>query len=279
MGKVKEMHFPEVTIYSSNKIPNDPEATFKKFADIFAATKRETFAGAGTLQIREIGPRENLSSKFRVEGKSNIAGMKDNDVETTINVRYVVNPKVLDIGYEVNCTSEKGEKKQVIKGAEQIFRIMLASSIEKAYESAVGEDFTLGSKKVKKIKKSRSEKYLDTLMNPEEGKKQSWVVRKSIEVAKEQLAAMQAEKVTDGSMCYIHPEVAGEVRCDLCKKAICSECLQNPLSGQKLYLKNKKELNKVPFCVCPNCVKEAKKKYGPTSWSQIRGYMRSHRLT
>jgi len=276
MGKVKEMKFPEVMIYTSNKIPNDPEASFKKFSDIMASTKRETFAGAGTMELNEIGPRESLSSKFRVEGKVNIPGQKASDVEITINIRFVLSSKAVDIGYEVNCTSEAGEKKQAIKGGEKLITMMLANNIEKAYESAIGEDFSLGSKKAKKKKQSRGEKYLDALMNPEEGKKQSWAARKSIEFAKEQFAAMQAERVTDGSMCYLHPDVAADVRCDLCKKAICSECLQNPLDGQKLYLKSKKEIKKVPFCVCPNCVKEAKKKYGPKSWSQIRGFMDSH---
>ena len=50
MGKVKEMVFPEVMIHFTNKIPNDPEACFKKFADIIGTKKGDTLAGAETMQ-------------------------------------------------------------------------------------------------------------------------------------------------------------------------------------------------------------------------------------
>ena len=267
MGKINELNFPEVMINSSNKIPNDPEASFKTFADIISTVKRTTPTGA-TIQMSEIGPHESLSSIFQADIPGTGSVLK-------ITIRYIINPKSTDIGYEVNITNEKGEKKPVLKLIEMTVRTILTSIIENAYDSAIGEDFTLGSKKAKKKKVSKSEKYLAGVLDPE-GKDLTKTQKKSVASMKETAAKIAAEKVTDGSMCYLHPDVAADVLCDICKKPICPDCLQNPLSGQKLYLKSKKELAKVPFSVCPNCVKEAKKKYGPTSWSQIRGYMASH---
>jgi len=116
MGKVKEFSLKEEIAHSTNKLPNDPEAAFKKFADKMGAYSGATVAGPNTIKIKEVGPRESLSSKFQVESK------------------YVVST----------------------------------------------------------------------------------------------------------------------------------------------YQKGAKELKKVPFATCPNCVKTAQKKYGPKSWSQIRGYMSSH---
>ncbi len=266
MGKVKEMKFPEEIIHSTNKIPNDPEVSFKKFADIIGSTKATTLTG--DMEIKEVGPREGLSSKFQLGGKTTF--------ETFITLQFIISKKLIEIGYEVLCTSEAGEKKQIMKASTIVLKNMISSTVERAYDKAVGEDFTLIGKKEKKKKKSRSEKLLDAMMNPEQEEKLGKMGKIAIKQAKEHYAAMQAEKVTDGSMCYLHPDVAADVRCDLCKKPICAGDLQNPLDGQKLYLKGKKELKKVPFSVCPNCVKEAKKKYGPKSWSQIRGYMASH---
>ena len=213
MGKVNEMNFPEVMIYSSNKIPNDPEASFKTFADIIANAERTTATG-GTVKMSEIGPRENISSIFQ-------ADMPGTGSVIKLTIRYIISPKSVDIGYEVNITNEAGERKPVLKLAELTVRTMFTSEIEKAYESAVGEDFTLGSKKAKKIKKSRSEKYLEAVMSPE-GKDLTKTQQKSVAMMKETAATVAAEKVTDGSMCYLHPDVAADVLCDICKKPICN---------------------------------------------------------
>ena len=82
------------------------------------------------------------------------------------------------------------------------------------------------------------------------------------------------EKAT-GQKCYNHKKIDAKIKCQMCLKPICPDCIQTPLIGQKLY-GSTKELAKVPHQVCPNCVKPLLKKWGPKSKSQIKGYMDSH---
>ena len=107
MGKINELNFPEVMIHSSNKIPNNPESSFKQFADIISTVKRTTPTGA-TIQMSEIGPHESLSSIFQADIPGTGSVLK-------ITIRYIISPKSVDVGYEVNVTNEKGEKKTSIK--------------------------------------------------------------------------------------------------------------------------------------------------------------------
>jgi len=278
MGKVKEFSLKEEIAHSTNKLPNDPEAAFKKFADKMGAYSGATVAGPNTIKIKEVGPRESLSSKFQVESKYVVSTYQKggSDVKMFMILQFKIGKKLIEIPYEIICTSEAGEKKQILKASAIIVQNMVSGTVERAYDKAVGEDYTLIGKKEKKKKKSRSEKFLDAMMDPEQMAQLGKGSQKVIKMAQERFSAMEGKNAPSGSMCYIHPNEQGTKVCDICEKPICPECFRNPITQSKLYLKGAKELKKVPFATCPNCVKTAQKKYGPKSWSQIRGYMSSH---
>ena len=219
----KKLQFKEEIVYSSNKIPNDPEGCFTKFADLLAK-KDKSVGGVVLFQLKEVGPREKLSTFFDVF----ITGLKGN---LKAKVRFIVEKKKVDIGYEAEYDLQKGEMKMVIKQTEKTMRKVFGTDIERAYEAAVGDDFISSGMKVKKPKKSRSQQYMDAVFNPEEDGKYSKLASKYREAVGDFQTQSAPKEVSDGSMCYIHSNVPATVYCDLCKKSICPECLRRPLDG------------------------------------------------
>ncbi len=262
MGKkMKSYHFAEKVITTSNKIPKDLEESFARFADNVANITRNVMGI--TITISEQGPRETLSSTFK-------AKYTGSPMDITFKAIFLPSKKSVDIGYETDISSD--DKKQVVQMMEQQVRIIMGHDFPLVYDAAVGEDFTLGAKKPKKIKLSASEKHLDKMYNPQ-GQKLKGYEKASLELISQSIKPTPAPT---GSKCMLHPDLDASFLCDLCKKPFCDQDLLHPLANRKIYLKSKKEMENLPHNVCPNCEKVALKKYGPTALSQISGFMDSH---
>ncbi|MFX0100469.1 MAG: hypothetical protein ACFFCS_12925 [Candidatus Hodarchaeota archaeon] len=277
MAKITEMDFPEVVIHVTNKIPNDPDTFFNKFADELLTIERNTMGGLATIKLKEIGPRENLSSRFELDWTMNYDIADRMDLDMTIDLRLIITEgKIVEIKFGSKVIVDPPQEEMGLPALEQQIRLMLGYSFRLIYDSVIGKNFTVVQKKFKPPKKDMNEEYLEQLYNPEMGGKHAKTVKMALEGSKQMYERMVAEAAPEGSKCHIHPDKDADKLCDWCKKPVCRKDLTNPFSGQKMYLK-KKELDKVPYSCCPNCIDAALKKFGPKSKSQVLGYMAAHR--